>query len=89
MTSIYDIDKGDHLCTPRPLYFHHFIVTANYVKEGGRRRGKQFEIIEFDGPQVTTKARVVAAQKSLNDYGELYKINYAYGETFDRSKVLH
>ena len=88
MTSIYDIDKGDHLCTPRPLYFHHFIVAANYVKEGRRpKNGKQFEIIEFDGPQVTTKARVVAAQKSLNDYGELYKINYPYGEALDRGKV--
>ena len=88
MTSIEDIDKGDHLCTPRPLYFHHFIVTANYVKEGHRPgNGKEFEIIEFNGPQRTTKARVVAAQKSLSDYEELYKVTYSHGEAFDSGKI--
>ena len=46
VTSIYDIDKGDHLCTPRPLYFHHFIVAANYVKEGRRpKNGKQLRLL--------------------------------------------
>ena len=83
VTSIYDIDKGDHLCTERDLYFHHFIVTANYVKEDRRpRNGKQFEIIEFNGPQVGTKAKVVAEQKNLNDFTNLWKVNYLDGEAF-------
>ena len=57
VTSIHDIDKCDHLFTARDLYYYHFIVIANYVKEGRRpRNGKQFEINEFN------------EQKNLNDF---------------------
>ena len=78
------------------IYVHQGLYTStilllrrNYVKEGRRpRNGKQFEIIEFDGPQLVTKARVVAAQKSLSDYEDIYKINYSYGEAFDSGKIL-
>ena len=89
MTSIYDIDKGDHLCTDQQLYYHHFIVATNYVKQGGRKNGKELKIIEFDGPQTgtKTKARMVTADKNLTEFGEVYKIDYTHGEAFDSGEL--
>ena len=59
--------------------------------EGRENNGKQLEIIEFNkrirreativkigGPKLT----VVTAQKNLNDFTDLYKVNYLVGETF-------
>ena len=90
MTSIYDIDKGDHLCADRHAYFHHFIVEANYVKEdGGSKNGKEFGIIEYTGPQwaASASAMVEITQRSLDDYGTVYKINYAKGEVSPGGKL--
>ena len=89
MESIHNNQKGDHLCVVRPLYFHHFIVTANYVTQGFKNdRNKQFGIIEFIPQKTETiKWKVVASDKNLDDYGGLlYKIKYSSGEEFDSGK---
>ena len=72
------------MCEIGLCYNHHFIVVVNYVMEGRGKNGKQLEIIEFDGPQKGTKAKVETAQKNLSDFGHLDKINYLDGEAFDR-----
>ena len=75
------------MCQFGLLYNHHFIVIANYVKQGGRKNGKELEVVEFSGPMDPSKVRVVSLQRNLDDYGELYKINYADGEAFDSGKL--
>ena len=74
------------MCQFGLLYNHHFIVIANYVKQGGRKNGKELEVVEFSGPMDPSKVMVVSLQRNLNDYGQLYKINYADGEAFDSGK---
>ena len=79
MENIEDIKIGDHLCTDRQFYYHHFIVTNKYVRQDGEKR---LEIIEYDGPQMEAKGKILKSDKSLSDLGEVYKINYSPGEAF-------
>ena len=79
MENIEDIKIGDHLCTDRQFYYHHFIVTNKYVRQDGEKR---LEIIEYDGPQMEAKGKILKSDKSLSDLREVYKIHYSAGEAF-------
>ena len=83
MTSIHNIDKGDHLVADREYCYHHSIVAENYVKQGGRKNGKELQTIEFDGPQTSAKATIVASDKNLDELGHVHKIQHASGEAFN------
>ena len=79
MENIKDIKIGDHLCTDRQYYYHHFIFTNKYDGQDGEKR---LETIEYDGPQMQAKGKILKSDKSLSDLGEVYKIHYSPGEAF-------
>ena len=80
--NIEDIEIGDHLCTDRQFYYHHFIVTDKYEKQADGKKEKRLKIIEYDGPQMQAKGTILKSDKNLSDLGEVYKIHYSPGQAF-------